>query len=470
MTAYVEAPARVWEPVGESPLRATGITKPPTPEGVGVGGGASSLGSWSINDTPQKRPSETTWDSYRSCPVHIKAKYGKLLTDFCEYMQMCDNSGFKAEGIAVGSKCRGYSKTSAVITNWMTGKKTSAAPPKSTNDYGKRTVSGPLLNRWHPQRRAAWIARMYHLAMWYEANKIEGCTMISLTGYQENSGLSWYDTFDSINESRVKLLKILRKYFGKLSYFWVVEPHTENDTGYPHYHLVVFKNVDNYVRDNSERVGWVRCQSRQNEDIWELLDGEGMEDKLRRLYSEEWKTGSHTYGLDFQQMRGDNDIQDLKNYLMKYISKGYINDQPWSPGELIFNAHLYGATHGARPPKEGEQPDFKGNYTKKYRIIGMSRDLSDLLKPETEDKEDIVWLHTDETEPQETKNDDGTITTEERRKVLFHRELIPDWLDYLGTDRHSWGRPIGRYTGYDKVTEVQLSPRQLRKIQQDGYL
>ena len=108
----------------------------------------------------------------------------------------------------------------------------------------------------------------------------------------------------------------------------------------------------------------------------------------------------------------------------------------------------------------------------------MSRDLSALLKPEIEDKEDIVWLHVDETEPTEVQNEDGTISTEERRKVLFDRQLIPDWLDWLGTTRLEWGRPTGRYTGYDKVTQVigppagekQLSPRQLRKMQQDGYL
>lgn len=407
------------------------------------------LGSWSINDTPTVTPSQTAWDSYRKCPVPIKAKYGKLLTDFCEYMQMCDNSGFRAEGIAVGSKCHSYAKTNATVVNWMTGKREHAAAPKSHNDFGKRAVSGPLLNRWHPKRRAGWIARMYHLAMWYEANKLEGCTLISLTGYQENSGLSWYDTLDNINESRVKLLKILRKYLGKISYFWVVEPHTQNETGYPHYHLAVFRYVDNNIKD---------------------AYGEGMEDKLRRLYSEEWQTGSHTYGLDFRQMKGENSIDDLKNYLMKYISKGYINDKPWSPGELVFNAHLYGATHGARPPKEGEEPDIKGNYTKKYRIIGMSRDLSAILAPEIEDKEDIVWLHTDETEPQEIKNEDGTITTEERTKVLYDRQLIPDWLDWLGTNRVTWGRPTARYTGYDEIKIPTMTERQKRKLLQDGYL
>jgi hypothetical protein len=454
---YISVPVPAWESVGESPLRTTPLVKPPAPEGAGVGGGAS-LGTWSINDTPSSTPSQTAWESYRKCPGHIKAKYNKLFLDFCDYMQMCDSSGFSAEGIAVGSQCHAYAKHTVKVVNYISGEIGYPLPPKSYNDFGRRKVSGPLLNRWHPKRRAGWIARMYHLAMWYEANKIEGCTMISMTGYQENSGLSWYDTLDAINDARVKLLKILRKYLGKVSYFWVIEPHTKHNTGYPHIHLVAFRYIDNNIKDGY---------------------GEGMEDKLRRLYSEEWGTGSHTYGLDFQQMKGDHDIEDLKNYLMKYISKGYINDQPWTPGELVFNAHLYGATHGSRIPKEGEQPDFKGNYTKKYRIIGMSRDLSALLKPEIEDKEDIVWLRTDEIEPQEIKNDDGTITTEERKKLLYHRELIPDWLDYLGTSRREWGRPTTRYTGYDRVIQIpdrpppvsgQLTPRQQRKMQQDGYL
>lgn len=331
---------------------------------------------------------------------------------------MCDGSGFSAQGIAMDIRCKKYSP-------WSTG--------NSKNDFGRRLVSGPLLNRWHPKRRTAWTAKMYRVAQWYENQEKQECTLVTLTGYQKNSGLSWYDTLDNIGESRIKLLKILRKYLGKVSYFWVIEPHTKNDNGYPHIHLAVFKDIDNTIKDSF---------------------GEGMEDKLRRLYSEEWKTGSHTYGLDFQQMKGENQIQDLKNYLMKYISKGYITEKPWSPGELIFNAHLYGAVHGNRPSKEGEQLNIKGVYAKKYRIIGMSRDLSDLIKPEQEDKEQIVWLHTDETEPQEIKTEDGEIITEERKKVLYDRQLIPDWIDTLGSKRLEWGRPTTRYTGYDRIIKI----------------
>ena len=94
-------------PVPAYPFHPTVIA---TQEGGGAirqsQGGANSLGSLSINDTPTITPSEMAWKSYRNCSNEIKGKYGKLLTDFCRYMEMCDNSGFSAEGIAVGSRCK----------------------------------------------------------------------------------------------------------------------------------------------------------------------------------------------------------------------------------------------------------------------------------------------------------------------------------------------------------------------------
>ena len=132
-------PYQHWEGVGESPLSPTAITgtaqrqdsrseQPPR------------LGSWSINDTPSKTPSEIAYESYNKCPVEIKFKYRKLMLEFCDYMQMCDNSGFRAEGIAVGCKCTPYAKTSALVQNWQTGKTEYASQPKSQNDYGRERL------------------------------------------------------------------------------------------------------------------------------------------------------------------------------------------------------------------------------------------------------------------------------------------------------------------------------------------
>ena len=103
--AYVEVPPDT-SPYPERMGGYTATVRVPatTPQKGGLDGGrgaSGSLGSLSINDTQTVTPSEMAWKSYRNCSNEIKGKYGKLLTDFCRYMEMCDNSGFQAEGIAV---------------------------------------------------------------------------------------------------------------------------------------------------------------------------------------------------------------------------------------------------------------------------------------------------------------------------------------------------------------------------------
>jgi hypothetical protein len=308
-----------------------------------------SLGSSSIMSTPsnltellesqelpKRTPASVAWEALGNCR-DLPSDVQMLCADFCRYMDMCETTGFKA----VGYNPRG-------------------------NNNGIKVVTGPLLNRWHPRRRTAWVAKLHELTQWYIASH-PGCTMISLTGYQD--GLSIYQTWDAINSSREKLLKIVNKYLGKIDYLWVVEPHTEKGTGYPHYHLVVFAEISTE-----------------------------MEDKLRNLYSEVWKTGSHTYGLDFKRLSGNEGIKNLKNYLMKYISKGYLTQSGWSKGELIFNAHLWGASHGYYNDKLEKSETCE---RKIYRLIGMSRHLSKMLAPEREEDNSITWLSVDETEPKE---------------------------------------------------------------------
>jgi len=368
---------------------------PPAQEGRGLGGGVSSLGLSSIIDTqtlsevlaarevPKKTPASVAWEALENWRKNDSRNkdYYPLLTAFCRYMDMCENSGIQLQGFRLKG-----------------------------NNPGQVKINAPLLNRWHPARRAAWIARMYLLTNWYEATK-PGCTMISLTGYQE--GIPIYETWDRINQSRTKLLKICRKYLGQFSYIWVVEPHTKEGSGYPHYHLVIFKTVDNTVKDSF---------------------GEGMEDKLRRLYSSDreiggWDTGSHTYGLDFKVMEGDQGIENLKNYLLKYISKSYITSDGWGDAELIFNAHLWGASHNWKSDDRDLVYDEFLNAPCMYRLIGMSRDLSRLMKPiEDPDKEPVLWYHIDETEPIDVKTDKGEIEEEYVCKILYHREVLPDWL------------------------------------------
>lgn len=335
-----------------------------------------SLGSSSIMSTPsnltellesqvlpKRTPASVVLEALGNCR-DLAPQISKLCSDFYRYVEMCEHTGFKAVGFN----------------------------PLGNNN-GIKMVTGPLLNRWHPRRRSAWIAKLHELTQWYIVMR-PGCTMISLTGYQE--GLSIYQTWDSINSSREKLLKIINKYLGKVDYLWVVEPHTEKGTGYPHYHLVVFSDVS--------------------------IE---MEDKLRNLYSEVWKTGSHTYGLDFKRLSGNEGIKNLKNYLMKYISKGYLTQAGWSKAELIFNAHLWGASHGYYNDNLEKSETCE---RKIYRLIGMSRALSKMLAPDREEDNATTWLSVDETEPIEYKNERGEIVEDLDCKRMWERQLLPDWL------------------------------------------
>ena len=108
----------------------------------------------------------------------------------------------------------------------------------------------------------------------------------------------------------------------------------------------------------------------------------------------------------------------------------------------------------------------------------MSRDLSKMLKPEEEDKEQIVWLDIEEVEPTEFKDPDTVeITTSERTKPLYQRQLIPDWLDdAFWIDKNGiikkhdpqpiffgpWGRSVK--SGLIHQTPIPYDPRLARKL------
>ena len=92
----------------------------------------------------------------------------------------------------------------------------------------------------------------------------------------------------------------------------------------------------------------------------------------------------------------------------------------------------------------------------------MSRDLSDLIRPEDPDMEDVVWLKVDETEPTDAKDENGEFVKVERIKTLFERLLIPDWLD-------TW-REMARIQSWESRIYDEKAARRARKLEEDGYL
>jgi hypothetical protein len=74
------------------------------------------------------------------------------------------------------------------------------------------------------------------------------------------------------------------------------------------------------------------------------------------------------------QSHKTGDISSLRNYLMKYLAKTFIETMPdWTPEELVFNAIAW----------------WEG-----YRFFGCSQDLSRVMKRPRINGKDYIWLRT----------------------------------------------------------------------------
>lgn len=290
-------------------------------------------------------------------------------------------------------------------------------------------------NRWGPVRRRELSDKLERLDFWFQSHSDRPVTMITLTAYHPDT-VTVQDAWHQLNISRVKLLKLIKKYCGAPDYFWVVEPHPTGDAGYAHYHLAVFADVSNNVKDSR---------------------GRGMEDKLRDLWSRKYGTGSHTYGLDFSKNK--DDIKNLKSYLIKYLRPGFLLDG-WSIGTLIFNAHLW---------------------DNKFRLYGASKAISHMMCLKDDHETDMVWLETRlKTVELTPENEEVEID-----RVIWYRQYIPDWidndfwLDPRGKVRITdppplyfceWGRKPKPTIINQEPTTPTLTLRQRLKLAQDGYL
>lgn len=441
---YIEVPPTHWEPVPERALRATASNAPLTQKGEGLGVGASLVQYNSTTSTvpqqiaanaltlsrlrerkyatvPDRQPSDIAKDALlklldlpKDDRRHL---YDPICCRFVEYLDRCEQKGFMVKG---------YDTAKGQIINL----------PMSYD------------NRWGPSRRKELSEKLKRLEYWFELQKDRPVTMVTLTSYHE--GLTIEAAWRELNKSRGKLLKLIAKYFPTAEYFWVPEPHK---SGYVHYHLAVFADVGNDLEwwTNEHGIDWYRGRV-------------SIEDKFRDLWSRKYKTGNHTYGLDFSKKHNkDEKIKSLKNYLSKYLEKGFLLKE-WSTGMLLFNAHLW---------ETG------------FRMYGASKRIREVMNIKDDHDSKIVWLKTDmETVELTPENEEVPIC-----KTIWERQYIPDWLDeplWFGNGRqipaeleweqrqkkgmrlYAWGRPTAdRYLGqHDRVTPVtQLTPRQLRAQQ-----
>lgn len=225
---------------------------------------------------------------------------------------------------------------------------------KGVNRYSGELVakSIPYIHRWTVPYRKSILAKFYKLEEWMKENP-RPVTMITLTTYQDGDyskkikgqALSPYESLDLLMTSYTKLRELITNRIKRKAedFFYVLEPHTKRDAGYAHMHLIYF------------------CEFSEAEQV-----------RIKQMWEQKYKAGSFSKGVDFSFRKPEGSIKSIRNYLMKYVSKGFLDDgskfntEKWTPGQTIFNTVLWGT---------------------KTRLWNCSRNLSRVMAP---DKNSIV--------------------------------------------------------------------------------
>jgi hypothetical protein len=219
-----------------------------------------------------------------------------------------------------------------------------------------RILKFPYIHRWKPQYRRGVLAKFYQLEDWHNQNP-SPVTMLTLTTYQDGSysrsvrgkDLSIPESFGLLKNSWVYLRHAIKYYLHDISWCWIMEPHK---TGYPHLHTVLFSDVSI-----------------------------GTQEAIKKLWAKKYKAGSYEHGVDFAANKPGQSIGSIRNYLMKYLAKGFTSTgskfgegHTWSAGELVFNALVW---------KNG------------WRLFGASRDLCKVMAYHKKTDEAVRWYATE---------------------------------------------------------------------------
>jgi hypothetical protein len=211
----------------------------------------------------------------------------------------------------------------------------------------------PYMHRWKPEYMKARIAKFYLLDDWAKNNPLP-LSLLTFTTYHDSAyarrkrgkGNTIEESWDILKKGFRKSSLLIRNKIRKgVPYFWIAEPQPES--GYPHIHAGYFTEFSVAEKD-----------------------------RLKNHWSRILKAGDYKHGLDFsfEQSHKSGDVKSLKNYLMKYLAKTFIETIPdWSPEELVFNAIAW---------KQG------------YRFFGCSLDLSHAMKRPAKDNRAYTWLST----------------------------------------------------------------------------
>jgi hypothetical protein len=191
-------------------------------------------------------------------------------------------------------------------------------------------------HRWTTAYRKKLLAKLYLLDDYIKENP-SAVSLLTLTVYQDGEyseqvtgkKLTIPESFELLKKSWKNLSMMIRHLLPGTEYIWIVEPH---QSGYPHLHVVLFSDVST-----------------------------GIQERIKTLWSAKYKAGSFEIGADFEIRRPDQAIESLRNYLMKYIAKGFISTDSryggdgWTAAELVFNACVWEGGYRTFQPSRGLQ-------------------------------------------------------------------------------------------------------------------
>lgn len=192
-----------------------------------------------------------------------------------------------------------------------------------------------VIYRWSDVYRKSIIAKFILLNNWFKENQGD-LSFITLTG--SSRGLNVEEHWRTLLADKIKLMRSLRRIIKhQFCYIWVCEPHPGDgmNRGYPHIHMIVFSSLTDHQQD-----------------------------RLKHLWAS-YGFGNYENGLVIEVEKSQQDIKDLKNYLIGYISKSWIetggrySKTHWDKHLFIFNAVAY---------------------EKQFRFWGSSRDLSRIMR------------------------------------------------------------------------------------------
>lgn len=220
------------------------------------------------------------------------------------------------------------------------------------------TTELDYVHRWTPLYKKAVLAKFYQLETWIKDHPCD-VTMITLTTYQdgkysiEQKGelTTIPESFALLKKGWDNLRKKLRKTHPEVDYVWIMEPHK---TGYPHIHVAYFGKISPHEQT-----------------------------RLKNLW-QKWGIGDKDHGLDFNEKTSKESVKSIRNYLMKYMVKGFApekSDEFWTTAETVFNA-LTWKNH--------------------WRLFGTTKNLTQVMKKHDKMENDTFYFAT------EMHDQDGT--------------------------------------------------------------